>query len=108
MNNSYKSYEKLKSEGKKTSREQMIITVLEAEREPMTDREVQNKLCDIGYLSEHNRNHLDKVQPRISDLIKDNVVMVCGSKYDELTERNVRTVRLVNQTKEMRQMRLWL
>lgn len=107
MSNSGNSYKQLKDEGVVASRKQLIIEVLET-ADSMTDREIQNRLCDMGYLHNSNYNRVDKVQPRISELIREDVVTVDSNVYDEITNRTVRSVKLIEQSKDNKQMRFFV
>ena len=58
--------------------------ILEVLNEPMTSRQVAYKL---GFMD------LNAVKPRISEMLRDGRVEVCGKAYDETTQRHVSVYR---------------
>jgi predicted transcriptional regulator len=71
----------------KAERYRLIISALEREQKPMTDREIARYL---GF------SDMNAVRPRITELVQAGTIRDAGNKRDETTGRTVRTVALVN------------
>ena len=68
-----------------------IISVLAASSVPLSARQVATILFDSGNIEAPYRGI---IQPRLTELIEEGEIVVCGKIYDELTKRNVAIYKL--------------
>lgn len=83
------SYEKLDNE----SLQKHILSILENGK-GMTARECAVAMYSKGYVAYPMRQ---SVAPRLTELVEEGLVEVCGKAYDDETNRNVAVYRLVEE-----------
>lgn len=82
------SYDKLERE----TIHKRIIDILQAAAEPLTAREISERMYSSHYITYPVRQ---AVAPRLTELAEEGIVKVCSKKYDRQTGRNVATYKLV-------------
>ena len=89
-NNSRESYEKCKGDDNFKRIIHRIANFFETRTgSKLTDREVKNLMFQTGDIPE---NDMNMVRPKITNLIKADMLEEMGSSYDPNTRRNVRLV----------------
>lgn len=76
-------------------RQQNVLSFLENQRVPMTDRQIMFRM---GYLEPN------AVRPRITELIEKGFLEECGKVKCLVTKKNVRTVRIKARVQEQMEM----
>lgn len=78
---------------KKVNKEAMHTMILqELDYNNMTAREIAKRLYEKKQVLEPTRQ---QVQPRLTELMQDGRIEVCGKRYDTLTDRSVAIYRKV-------------
>lgn len=71
---------------KQTMYDLILNTLKEHKEEGLTAREIAIKLYDKGLIRSNERQ---ATQPRLTELVDNNVLIVIGKRMDEITHRNV-------------------
>lgn len=85
----WESFEKL---DRKRLYDLIVSTLIHNSENGLTAREIAVILYDKGFIINNDRQ---AVQPRLTELVDENVVKVIGKRFDNLTQRNVAVYALV-------------